>query len=231
MSRSDLLSDLIFQIEKGEDISPFLFLWQGLELVNSEVKSLWFELLSHYDIPKTYFSVLEDSWEKLKVSEVKRFFDNANLVSSYRFQIFFVENISRLTMSAWNSLLKLLEEPWTSNLIFLSNASESLVLDTILSRVQTKNISGARVEKRSEFFQNMLWEYIKNNSPEILSYFFRNKLEKTEYTNFLENLIIYSRENMKYIDRLEEINDDLNMVWLNNVNPRWVVDKWLVLIK
>jgi len=66
----------------------------------------------------------------------------------------------------------------------------------------------------------MINSYIKENSSEILSYFFRNKLEKEEYTKFLENLVIYAKENMMFIDFLEELNDDVNMINTNNVNAK-----------
>jgi hypothetical protein len=46
-----------------------------------------------------------------------------------------------MTLQASNSLLKFFEEPGKQNIIFLSAKSESGILDTILSRVQTVNFS------------------------------------------------------------------------------------------
>jgi hypothetical protein len=76
----------------------------------------------------------------------------------------------------------------------------------------------------------MLNSYITKKDSEILSYYFRNKLEKDDYINFLENLIIYSKENLVFIDFLTEIDDDINAIKQNNVNAKYVVDKWLLRI-
>jgi len=76
----------------------------------------------------------------------------------------------------------------------------------------------------------MLESYIKEKNTEILSYYFRNKLEKEEYINFLENLIIYAKENLVFIDFLSEIDEDINAIKQNNVNAKYVVDKWLLRI-
>jgi hypothetical protein len=67
-------------------------------------------------------------------------------------------------------------------------------------------------------------------NSEILSYFFRNKIEKEDYIKFLENLILYSKENLVFIDYLAEIDDDINAIKQNNVNAKYVVDKWLLRI-
>ncbi|MBT5491909.1 hypothetical protein HOA93_01265 [bacterium] len=76
----------------------------------------------------------------------------------------------------------------------------------------------------------MINSYICDKNPEILSYYFRNKLEKQDYLNFLENLILYSKENLAFIDYLSEIDDDINAIKQNNVNAKYVIDKWLLKI-
>jgi hypothetical protein len=43
-------------------------------------------------------------------------------------------------------------------------------------------------------------------------------------------LILYAKENLLFIDMLEEIDDDLNAIKQNNVNPKYMVDKWLLSI-
>ncbi|MBT3728717.1 hypothetical protein HOF65_02010 [bacterium] len=76
----------------------------------------------------------------------------------------------------------------------------------------------------------MINSYICDKNPEILSYYFRNKLEKQDYLNFLENLILYSKENLAFIDYLSEIDEDINAIKQNNVNAKYVIDKWLLKI-
>jgi hypothetical protein len=108
--------------------------------------------------------------------------------------------------------------------------SESWILDTILSRVQIINLWGQNATKKNNFYYNLIKNYVKNKDIEILSYFFRNKIEKEEYIIFLENLIIYSKENFVLIDFLTEIDDDINAIKQNNVNAKYVIDKWLLRI-
>ena len=226
-----IVEKITSKIERGDNISPFLFLGSNMELLNADVKTIALEVLKYFEIPSTYLFTLEDNWEKIKISEVKRFFEQANLNTPYKVQIFFIENLWRMTISAANSCLKVFEEPWKTNIIFWSNVSESMVIDTILSRMQVVSLWKAITNKKDEFYFSMISSYVNDNSPEILSYFFRNKLEKEDYIRFLENLVLYAKENLIFIDFLDEINDDLNMIATNNVNAKWVVDKWLLKIK
>ena len=230
MINKNIIENIIWQINKGDKKSPFLFLGKNPDLLNSDIKNLWLELLKHFEIPPTYLYTFEDNWEKIKIKDIRSFVELSNSKPPYKFQIFFIENISRFTISAWNSLLKFFEEPDVTNVIFLSNASESWILDTILSRVQIFNTWWQIKVKKNEFIFSMINSYIKNKNSEILSYYFRNKLEKDEYINFLENLIIYSKENLIFIDFLEEIDEDINSIKQNNVVAKYVVDKWLLKI-
>jgi len=230
MINKSIIENIIWQINKGDKKSPFLFLGKNPDLLNSDVKNLWLELLKHFEIPSTYLYSFEDNWEKIKIKDMKSFVEFSNSKPPYKFQIFFIENVSRFTISAWNSLLKFFEEPDVTNIIFLTNNSESWILDTILSRVQTFDLGWQSKIKKDEFIYSMIKNYSESKNTEILSYYFRNKLEKEEYINFLENIIIYSKNSFKYIDFLEEIDEDINAIKQNNVVAKYVVDKWLMKI-
>ncbi len=237
--------NILEKIEKGEEISPFLFVDKNLEIKNQKIKDLSFEILEKLDIPKVFLYVFEDNKEKIKVEEIRRFIESSNIKTNYKVQIFFIENISRLTHQAGNSLLKFLEEPGIWNLIFLSNSWENDILDTILSRVQIINSSSLKKQKENLFFTDLIKNYLNSNDNSIISYFFKNKLEKYEYINFLENLIIYIKKNFNnydsesssewqgwfFIDYLDEILEDINLIEKNNLNPRYTVDKWILRIK
>jgi hypothetical protein len=71
---------------------------------------------------------------------------------------------------------------------------------------------------------------LKNKDSELLSYFFKTKLEKGDYLDFLENLIIYSKKNLVFNDYLDEILEDITVVKTNNVNAKFIVDKWILKI-
>lgn len=226
-----IISNIIHQIKLGEEISPFLFTAQNTELLNSQVEIIAKALLKEFLIPEVYLNTLIDNNENIKVKEVKEFINQSNSTVPYKFQIFFIENISRLSLGASNSLLKFLEEPWKQNIIFLSNRGESNILDTILSRVQIINLAWNKKDKRNEFYISLLDNYLNNNNTDLISYFFNSKLEKEEYLDFLENLIIYSKEKRILISPIEEINEDINLIEKNNLNPRIILDKWLLRLK
>jgi len=228
MINKNILENIIWQVNKGDKKSPFLFLGKNTDLLNSDVKNLWLELLKHFNIPSSYLYTFEDNGEKIKIKDISKFIELSNSKPPYKFQIFLIENISRLTISAWNSLLKFFEEPDVTNIIFLTNNSESWILDTILSRVQTFDLWWITKIKKDEFLYSLIKNYINKKDTEILSYYFRNKLEKEEYISLLENLIIYSKENLVFINYLTEINEDINAIKQNNVVAKYIVDKWLL---
>jgi len=226
----DNLDNIVTQIEKGEEISPFLFLGTNFELLNSHVNWLGIQVLEKFDVPKVNFLVLEDNGENIKIKDIKDFIKPAELGTPYKFQIFLIENISRMTLASFNSCLKFFEEPWVQNIIFLTNKSESWIIDTILSRVQIVNFWGNTQIPENNFYFSMLDSYLQTRSSEIFSYFFRNKLEKREYTDFLKNMILYSKKHWVFLDLLEEIDEDITLIETNNVNAKVVVDKYLLKI-
>ncbi len=230
MINKDIKQNIINQINKGEKISPFLFLAKNPELLNSQVKNLWIEILKDFEIPTNYLYISEDDWKNIKIKDIKEFVEFSNSKPPYKFQIFLIENISRFTIQAWNSMLKFFEEPDASSIIFLTNTSESGILDTILSRVQTIDLWWQSIIKKDNFVYSMIEKYVQNKNTEIISYYFRNKLEKQDYINFLENLIIYSKQNLVLINFLNEIDEDINAIKQNNVNAKYIVDKWLLRI-
>ena len=118
MINKNIIENIIWQIKKGDKKSPFLFLGKNADLLNSDVKNLWLEILKYFEIPSNYMYTFEDDWEKIKIKDMSRFVEFSNSKPPYKFQIFFIENISRFTISAWNSLLKFFEEPDVTNVIF-----------------------------------------------------------------------------------------------------------------
>ncbi len=227
----ETLNSLIKKINKEEEISPFLFVSKNLEILNEEISWFWLNLLKEFNIPNIYLYILKDNWEKIKVKEVRDFIKKSESKSWYKIQIFFIENISRLTTQASNSLLKFFEEPWIWNIILCTNKWESNVLDTILSRVQTINIKLKKTDSVDNYLQNIIDKYIKNQSNELIKYMFSSKKEKDDYLSFLENLLLYMMNNFSKIWFLNELNQDINLIKSNNLNPKYFSDKWILKIK
>jgi hypothetical protein len=53
----DIFNKIIEKIDKGEEISPFLFISKNTEILNENIKNLALKILKHYEIPKEYFYV------------------------------------------------------------------------------------------------------------------------------------------------------------------------------
>ena len=228
-----IIKQISEKIKKSEEISPFLFTGQNTELLNSKVEEIILELFWEFEIPKVNLIKLEDNWENIKIAEIKEFIKKWNLWTPYRFQVFFIENVSRLTLQSANSCLKFFEEPWIQNIIFMTNSWENWILETILSRVQIINFNKVALptwKEQNTFYFNLLDNYLEKRNSEIFSYFFRNKLEKEELLDFLKNLILYAKKNLVFLNLIEEIDEDINLIKKNNVNVKNIVDKYLMKI-
>ncbi len=228
---NSIVKNILKNIKLEQQISPFLFVWENLELVNSKASSYAIEILKILGIPNNYLFKLEDNASVVKLEDIKLFLNKSNSKPGYTVQIFIIENFSRVTTWASNSCLKIFEEPWIHNLFFLTNKSESWIIDTILSRARTINLNFKSVNTNNEFYQNLIKEcFQNNNSKNLISYFFKNKLEKQEYISFLDNLIAYIKQNLVFINFLDEILEDKLMIESNNVIARNIVDKWITKI-
>lgn len=223
-----ILVNIKDKINKQQAISPCLFLGQNNELTNAKVHEFASQLMADHQIPKDYIYTLEDNGEKIKISEIKEFIKASNSLPGYDFQIFIIENISRLTIQSANSCLKFFEEPGKHNIILLSSQSESGILDTILSRVQNIHLGGNNKKSENTYFQSLLSQIANGDKQEAIQYFYNLKWEKQEYIDFLENIIIYAKKHFVFLDILENIESDLVWIKQNNVNAKYIIDKYLL---
>ena len=228
--KDNIFENIKSKIQKGEEISPFLFLSDNLEILDAEVGWFALDFLGSHQIPSSYLFTLRDDGESIKIKDMKAFLEKSHRKASFDFQIFVIENISRMTLKAANAALKFLEEPWVWNLVFLTNASEAGVLDTILSRVQSVQSWTKNQSSFQDDYLSMIDSYITRKDTKIISYFFSEKLDKSDYINFLKTLVHYARLHPSALDNeiLSELEQDINLVQKNNLLPRYVVDKYLL---
>ncbi|MCH2188466.1 hypothetical protein MK079_01395 [Candidatus Gracilibacteria bacterium] len=226
------ISDQILEkIQHGTEHTPLLFLGHNTDLLDAHIKDVGNTLLGKLSIPLNYLFILEDTGESIKVQDIKHFFEAAYSLPSYGHQIFYVENISRLTLSASNSMLKLLEEPGKHNIILLGNASESGILDTILSRVQIVYTGLEKHEQKDNFFYDLIEQFDKHKDTGIFGYFFQTKIEKEDAIIFLKTLTQYIKNTGNFTATLDTISEDIDHIGKNNVNARYIIDKYLLLIQ
>lgn len=226
--------DIKKQIEKGVEWAPFLFLAHNIEVLNSEVLTFLQWVLQSNNIDMQSLFHLSDDGESLKIEVVKTFLAQADVKPRFAFQIFFIENISRMTTQAANACLKFFEEPWVWNIIFLTNTSESWILETILSRVQviqtTPTTSESIATDGNDFYLSMITSHVEGSSDELVRYFFSWKYEKHEYIQFLRTLIVYISKTGEKRELLDEIHEDIGGILKNNLQGRYIVDKYILLL-
>lgn len=228
---NNILQKIKEKIIWWQTFQPILFLWENRELLNVEIDNLIQELFQSFEVDKNCLYRLSDDWEKIKIVQIRDFFSKWNIKSSFKFQIFFIENISRLTLESANASLKILEEPWIWNIIFLTNCTESWVIETILSRVQVINLKSDLVVKENDFFYNLIENFINKKDINLIKYFFNDKkIEKNDYIDFLETFLFYIKKNLVYIELLDQIEESLNLIQKNNVLPKYEIDKLLLKI-
>lgn len=230
-----LLNDILEKIKNKIDIwwnfQPILFLWENIELLNKNINLLINELFIYYKVDKNYLFKLNNNDEKIKINQIRDFILKSKIKTSFKFQIFLIENISRMNIESFNSCLKFLEEPWDWNIIFLTDSSESWILDTILSRVQIININSRKSILYSDFFLNLIDDYLKHKNTDLLKYFFDDKkITKDDYINFLNTFLFYIKKNFIYMNLVDNIEKSLNLIQKNNVIAKYEIDKILTKI-
>lgn len=222
------LETIVWKIEKGEPISPFLFLWPNLELCNNETYTLANTLLEKYGIDKNSLFVLSDTeGESIKIEETRNFIAKGYEKPRFKFQIFLVENISRMTLQSANACLKFFEEPWVGNIILLTNASEAGVLDTILSRVRIVKSNTSSLDNIQTNYLSMIQSYYESGDIDLVSYLYKQKLEKSDYKDFLTTLLHYIMSSGKCSEKLDELEKDIQGLAQNNLSGKYIVDKYL----
>lgn len=213
--------------EKGE-ISPFLFLYSNPELFHSQLISECHALLWDYQIDAQSLFVLSDDGKNIKIEELKKFLTPADTRPRFQFQIFVIENISRMTTQAQNACLKFFEEPGVGNLIFLTNPSEAWILETIVSRVQIHDVRHNTQSEKNDFFYSLISSHVSGKSQEMIRYFFSEKYEKEEYIDFLKTLVSYIAKTGNYTQLLSQLEEDINGIIKNNLQARYIVDKYIM---
>lgn len=101
-----------------------------------------------------------------------------------KYKIFLLDEVHMLTVQAWNSLLKILEEPPEFVIFLFCTTDPQKIIGTVLSRVQRFN------------FQRISVSGIYNR----LKYIIENENKERQFKQ--ENIITYENEALKYIARL-----------------------------
>lgn len=229
--QNNIVNNIIEKLNKKEEIAPFLFLWTPINTINDEIDKLSVDLCEKLWINKSYIFNFKDSKDKIKVAKMKEFLTKSFITPSFKAQFFIIENISRMTEKSANSCLKVFEEPGVWNIFFLTNESESSIIETILSRCTIIDLKQNEIFEKNEFYYNMIDDYIRGINYLLVWYVFKEKLIKEDYINILKNIIFYLKDKLIFLDMIEEINEDINLIQKNNLLSKYVVDKYIMKLK
>lgn len=185
-------------------------------------------LQKDFGFPSTNIYTLADDDTSLKIQEVRSFIEKSHITPHYHAQFFVIENIKRLSLESSHALLKFLEEPGIWNIVFLSNQSESGVLDTILSRVVSVPHHWSIIKKDKDFVVMMIEQYIEKKDTWIVNYYFSKNISSEDALDFLFSLIVYIQKTWQYNEMLSCIQEDLQGIENNNFSPKYIIDKYLL---
>lgn len=217
------------KIQNKELIQPLLFLSQNQELLSSKIQQQSHHLFESFWADKNNFYILPDNGEKIKTAQMRELIAKWNMKSSFWFQIFLIENISRATPESLNSALKFFEEPGLGNIIILTNKDESGILDTILSRVQVIQWENKSKNNYSEFYLQLIEDYFWWKKENLIKYFFQDKkIEKPDYLSFFETFLHFITLHPEYGYLAENIENSLQIIEKNNAIPKYEIDKLLL---
>lgn len=167
----------------------------------------------------------EDTVSALSVEQIRKaqqFLSRFPEAGKYRVVI--IESAERLTLSAENALLKILEEPNDTSIIILITNHPGKLLPTVRSRLFPVSFSLVESEVMRQFFPeaNSLPEFFFTlGLPGIISVAVNNSESFEETKNQLKHLFQLSRlswsERIKLAEQLSGENDNLEQilsVWL-----------------
>ncbi|MCH8518812.1 hypothetical protein LAT59_03575 [Candidatus Gracilibacteria bacterium] len=218
------------QIIKGEQITPFLFVYNDVsELFYERFGRELMTLCAEFGVD-TYsvYSLLRDNPESHKIASVKEFIHKGDESPRQAFQVFVFEDFGRLTPQSQNACLKFIEEPGKSNIIILTAPSLQAILDTILSRVQVEYSGVYKTYEKNMFFLNHIEEALMGDKKILVRYFFSQKIEKQEYLDFLKTLLYTLVEKGTHLHLHEKLHDDIQGIESNNFIARSIVDRYIL---
>lgn len=215
-------------IKKGEEITPFLCISPHLELLHTSLITELKTVLQEHNSDIFDISILRnDDPESHKIKNVKEYIARWDQSPRWKFHIFLLEDISRLTHESQNACLKFFEEPGKTNIIIATSTSLNWVLDTIQSRMHIMQDTRSVWVSKNAFFEHMLRESFKGKPQNLFQYFSGKKYEKEEYLSFLDTLLSLLLENNIYNEMIQKLPQDIQVIKKNNVPARYIVDMYI----
>ncbi|MDD2516148.1 MAG: hypothetical protein PHO80_03415 [Candidatus Gracilibacteria bacterium] len=223
--KSDL-QNLLNNFQSGKNIPPLLLsnddIIEAINFLKETSLTTLDDLKSEYIQDLRVFNT-DDRIFKKELAE--KIIEQVSIKSSGDFNVFVILEIDKFNKESGNMLLKTFEDiPDRTIFLFTSNSEED-VLDTIKSRI-IKISSDKRDFFLDENIKSKIDAFFDGKKLELLSYLYKEKLERDEYLNIL----VYLKEKIKEgkitkIESIDEIIRGISNIYNSNANPRNIVDK------
>lgn len=145
------------------------------------------------------------------VDEIRELKNNVNLVpSTGKYKVYIIDEVHMLTTSAFNALLKTLEEPPKHVIFILATTEQHKIPLTVLSRCQKfdfKKISDKDIVERLKYICSV--ENIKYEEKALYKIAFYSKGGLRDSLGLLDQLTVYCENQITEID-VDSINGNIN---------------------
>lgn len=173
--------------------------------------------------PDIHYVRPDDDKTVISIEKVRQIIESANKKPYYgKKSIYIIEEIAGMNVAGHNSMLKILEEPPEHVLFLLTTSKKHIILDTILSRVITVELS-CYAEDPEAFFSENGDEIIEKQE------FLRKTLYLPEIINY--GLIAAQKDELKdfYVKKAESIEGTFNLY--NLLNTKKMTREELIYIR
>lgn len=151
----------------------------------------------------TYADYIEIPFSEkiIDIELIRELIKKINISSSTNKKVLFLENIERMNPSSANAFLKVLEEPPKNTIILMSTVSNSLILETIVSRVRLIKIAPPNREISVSFLK----EKFPERSVSEINEFFDISLERIGKAYSLLSGSEKANKHLKFKDELSSL--------------------------
>lgn len=137
--------------------------------------------------------ILDISDDKVTKEELENVIYKMSLSPlEFEYKVLIIKNIENLSLAFNNSLLKIVEESFSRNIIILTTNNINKVLPTIKSRCQILNINNKEIKNNTELTTKQFSILKKLNYSES-----KNLKISKEFLNILENINLYLKKAIK----------------------------------
>ncbi|MDP3975303.1 MAG: hypothetical protein Q8P95_00110, partial [bacterium] len=194
IGKMSLIKDLISQVRTGKDLVEDSSLGRQLQVGQGPgLLCFW------------------DGGESLKIEEVRRILDFvAHRTEEGEYSFCVIEHMERMTHSAANALLKVLEEPSERCIFLMTTREEKKLLPTLRSRVQFFRCTLPAEKELSQALKNLV----------------ANELEREELVRLSAGrigLAIAMNRDKELLERMQKLYDDACLIFEQDIVDRFAL--------